>query len=138
MPDSPAVPEPPKTPKTVASEPSTTLDLVERRYLVAGGVIALGIGIMVGFKLGGGMETKTVEVPVRTPCKNCAERERLAQLEASTPAPAVTDAPAPPPAPVPPLPGLDAEGRRVFSRVANGSADAAAEGVSDGTDIAFG
>jgi hypothetical protein len=57
--------------------------LIDRRIAVAGAVFGFGLGLALGLKLASGMP-KAVEVPVptRTPCRNCAERERQ-RLEAA-------------------------------------------------------
>ena len=57
--------------------------MVERRFLVAAGIIGFGVGITIGLRLAGGMEpiVKTVEIPVavRTPCKDCEHKEQMAR-----------------------------------------------------------
>ena len=72
----------PVTDQPTPSAPKATA-MVERRFLVAAGIIGFGIGITIGLRLAGGMEpiVKTVEIPVavRVPCKDCEHKEQMAR-----------------------------------------------------------
>jgi hypothetical protein len=100
---------------------------VDRRIAVAGIAVGFGIGLALGLKIAGGMgplQAKVVEVPVRIPCRNCAERERLEAAGAGRTVPqSGAPATAPPPDPVAPT-------ARTFSPLSTTMAEVATNGDS--------
>jgi hypothetical protein len=115
---------------------------IDRRIAIAGAVLGFGLGLAVGLKLANGMP-KTVEVPVRTPCRNCAERERqAATAPAYAPPPPVRDVPmATTPATAPPPDPSSLTGMRTFSPYASapaGMVDQAAQPAQDDGSVPTG
>ena len=53
------------------------MPVIDRRIAFAGAVLGFGLGLALGLKLASGMpKAVAVEVPTRTPCRNCADRAR--------------------------------------------------------------
>ena len=72
------------SPKSDVGVPKPAPPLIDRRIAVAGAVLGFGLGLALGLKLASGMP-KAVEVPVptRVPCRDCAERARLREENAT-------------------------------------------------------